>query len=105
MESIDENVVVLLARKNVASGLGQILDECGDELVKLGGKGTPNILEGMRSLSKIVIRCSSPQGICGLVGVSKMCSILHQQGCSLMVSQGRYPIVPASFVDFSTSTD
>ena len=89
-------------RKNVASDLGQILYYCGGDLINLREKGTPDIPEGM---SKIVIRCGSPQGICGLVGVSETCSTLHQQGCILMVSQGRYPVFHASFVDFSTATD
>ena len=56
-------------------------------------------------MSKTINRCGSPQGICGLVGLSETCSTLHQQGCSLTVSQGHCPVVPASFVDFATATD
>ena len=67
---------------------------------------TPNIPKGTGSMSKTINRCGSPQGICGLVGVSETCSTtLHQQGCSLMVSRGHCLVVPASFVDFSTATD
>ena len=69
------------------------------------GDGNSNIPGGTRSMSKTINRCSSLQGICGLVGVSKTCSTLHQQGCSLTMSRGHCPVVPTSFVDFATAMD
>ena len=59
----------------------------------------------MRNVSKPLSDAVPREEYVSWIEVTETCPTLHQQECSLTVSRGHYPIVPASFVNLSTAMD
>ena len=70
------------------------------------------MMSGLRGMGFLIYR--EARGICpdydkggsalgnvGWIGVSKRCPTLHQSRVHLTISRGHYPVVPASFKEFS----